>query len=228
MKPFLLSRCAYGFLYILYLISTYSICIHTYIHTYSNRQILIIESLAQASLGYLTYLHMISTNIGCYYIFNNTAYNNSTYIHTFVPNTIKCYVIHQTKRSDEGGEGIFAKLRILVGLDGGIQGAEKLSFPYMRQFLKSIYRAQNLSIPGRYSRSLCVCVFYLNLRLTYHKVYVCVYVYMYSSSMNLLHKFVLTFIFHFRTGWEYDRCGISTRRCHSASCGSAPTHATYI
>ena len=54
----------------------------------------------------------------------------------------------QTKSSDDGSDGFMSKVRMLFGMDGGSKGAEKLSFPYMRQFLKTIYTAQNLSITG--------------------------------------------------------------------------------
>eukprot|EP01036_Dinobryon_divergens_P033892 gene33892-43786_t len=52
------------------------------------------------------------------------------------------------KSSEDGSDGFLSKVRMLFGMDGGSKGAEKLSFPYMRQFLKSIYAAQNLSITG--------------------------------------------------------------------------------
>lgn len=67
-------------------------------------------------------------------------------VYTFM----KWYMIYlcQAKSSEDGSDGFLSKVRMLFGMDGGSKGAEKLSFPYMRQFLKSIYAAQNLSITG--------------------------------------------------------------------------------
>lgn len=39
-------------------------------------------------------------------------------------------------------------MKAFVGLDGGIKGTEKIAFPYMRQFMKNIYKASFLSVKG--------------------------------------------------------------------------------
>ena len=93
---------------------------------------------------------------------------------------MKWYVlICQAKSSEDGSDGFLSKVRMLFGMDGGSKGAEKLSFPYMRQFLKSIYAAQNLSITGIISDCLNDDVLALKYNAINYFMFVCMYVCMY-------------------------------------------------
>lgn len=59
-----------------------------------------------------------------------------------------CLALKPTRNTDEGSEGISGKIKMLLNFDSSLKGTEKLSFPYMRSFLKEIYQAKTFEIQG--------------------------------------------------------------------------------